>query len=218
MIRALTGEALGCALLAFAALGAAQAAHTAGVASAPLVAAAAGLMLMVTITIMIPVSGGHLNPAITLLVLARRQISAPRALAYVMAQTLGAVLGGVLVATMASADATAPIQLAMPVAIGSGWGLSEAFATGGFVLVIAGALAHQPQAAALLAGSFGAAMVLCTVSGGMANPAVMAARSLTVGPGGLAPGVALTLVAWQLAGAVAALIPALWIFKSPSAS
>ncbi|MCL4674558.1 MAG: aquaporin [Pararhodobacter sp.] len=211
MIRALFAEASGCALLAFAALGAAQAAESAGLPIIPAVAAAAGLMLLVTITIMAPVSGGHLNPAITLLMLARREVTAPRALAYVVAQSLGAVAGGLLVSTMAAQAVTgAPLASA----IAPGWGLSEAFATGGFVLVVAGALATQPQLAPLLAGGFGAAMVLCTVSGGMANPAVMAARAVTQGPGGFPPGLVLTLVAWQLAGAVVALIPSLWLFPA----
>lgn len=80
------------------------------------------------------------------------------------------------------------------------------------MLVVAGALATRPRAAPLLAGGFGAAMVLCTVSGGMANPAVMAARAFAQGPGGFPPAVALTLVLWQMAGALVALIPALWLF------
>jgi glycerol uptake facilitator-like aquaporin len=209
MIRALFAEAFGCALLAFAALGSAQAAQASGLPVVPAVAAAAGLMLAVTITIMGPVSGGHLNPAITLLALARREVSARRALAYVVAQSLGAIAGGLLVSAMAAQPGIAPPALA---ALAPGWGLSESFATGGFVLVVAGALATRPRAAPLLAGGYGAAMVLCTVSGGMANPAVMAARAFAQGPGGFPPAVALTLVLWQMAGALVALIPALWLF------
>lgn len=209
MIRILSTEALGCALLALAALGAAQAAAAAGLPVLPAVAAAAGLMLMVTITICAPVSGGHLNPAITLLFLARREITPARALAYMLAQVTGGLAGGALVAAMGPAGAAVSH-------LPQGWALSEALATGGFVLIVAGALASRPEAAPLLAGAFGAAAVLATPSGGMANPAVMLARALTDGAGGLAPLPALALTGAQLAGAALALAPALWLFRRPA--
>ncbi len=170
-----------------------------------MIAVAAGLMLAVTITIMIPVSGGHLNPAITLLFWHRREIGAARALAYVTAQALGALGGGTLVALMYGSGAA-------HLTVGAGWGLSEALAAGGFVLIVAGALAARPAAVPALAGAFGAVAVLTTASGGMANPAVMLARALTAGPGSLAPLDALILACWQIGGAALVLIPARWLF------
>lgn len=208
MIRSLLAEALGCAMLALAALGAAQGAHAAGLPILPAVATAAGLMLLVTITIMGPVSGGHLNPAITLLMLAKRQLLWPRAVAYIVAQVVGAMIGGLLVAVMARADGPNVTMAAMI----PGWGLSEALATGGFVLIVTGALAARPGSAPLIAGAYGATMVLSTISGGMANPAVMAARALLDGAGGVAPLLAAKLAAWQMIGAMAAVFPALWLF------
>lgn len=205
MIRSLFAEALGCALLALAALGGAHAAAAAGLPAIPVIAVAAGLMLAVTITIMIPVSGGHLNPAITLLFWHRREIGAARALAYVTAQALGALGGGTLVALMYGSGAA-------HLTVGAGWGLSEALAAGGFVLIVAGALAARPAAVPALAGAFGAVAVLTTASGGMANPAVMLARALTAGPGSLAPLDALILACWQIGGAALVLIPARWLF------
>lgn len=209
MIRILVAEALGCGLLALAALGSAQAAALAGLPTLPAVAAAAGLMLAVTITICAPVSGGHLNPAITLLFLARREITPGRALAYVAAQTAGGLAGGALVAAMGEAGQAIAV-------LPQGWALSEALATGGFVLIVAGALTSRPEAAALIAGAYGAAAVLGTVSGGMANPAVMLARAFSEGAGGLAPLTALALTGAQLAGAGLALAPALWLFRRPA--
>lgn len=206
MIRSLIAEALGCTLLALAALGSAHSAAAAGLPVIPLVALAAGLMLTVSITIMIPVSGGHLNPAITLLAWHRREISGARALAYAAAQASGAAIGALLVAAMF--DPATPA-----LTIGPGWGLSEVLATGGFVLIVAGALNAQPAAVPALAGAFGVVAVLTTASGGMANPAVMLARALTLGPGGLAPRDALTLALWQLLGAALVLIPARWLFS-----
>lgn len=205
MIRSLIAEALGCALLALAALGSAHSAAAAGLPVIPLAALAAGLMLTVTITIMGPVSGGHLNPAITLLFWHRREITTGRALAFVAAQAAGAAAGALAVAAMF--DPATP-----PLIIGAGWGFSEALATGGFVLIVAGAMNAQPAAVPALAGAFGAVAVLTTASGGMANPAVMLARALTQGPGGLAPLDALTLALWQVTGAGLVLLPARWLF------
>lgn len=209
MIRRLFAEALGCALLALAALGAAQVAAAAGLPILPVVAIAAGLMLAVTITIMAPISGGHLNPAITLLFLARREITPGRALTYLLAQVFGALTGGVLVALMGGGGQAVT-------GLPDGWLLSEALATGGFVLVIAGALTSRPDTAPLIAGAYGAAAVLATASGGMANPAVMVARAMTEGAGGLAPLSALALSGAQVAGAALALTLAMWLFRSPA--
>lgn len=209
MIRALIAEALGCAMLALAALGTAQAAHAAGLPIIPAVAASAGLMLLVTITIMGPVSGGHLNPAITILMLARREVSWFRAAAYIAAQCVGAMIGAVLVAVMARTDGPNVTMTAMV----PGWGLSEALATGGFVLIVAGALSARPSSAPLLAGAYGATMVLSTVSGGMANPAVMAARALLDGAGGVVPLLSIQLAGWQMIGAIVTVLPAVWLFK-----
>ena len=74
---------------------------------------------------------------------------------------LGGLAGGALVAAMGEAGQAIAV-------LPQGWALSEALATGGFVLIVAGALTSRPEAAALIAGAYGAAAVLGTVSGGMA--------------------------------------------------
>jgi glycerol uptake facilitator-like aquaporin len=57
----------------------------------------AGVTVLVFTIILGRLSGGHLNPAITLAMLATRQISAMRSVAYIVAQLLGAMLAIVVV-------------------------------------------------------------------------------------------------------------------------
>ena len=54
---------------------------------------ATGAILVVLIAVFGPVSGAHLNPAVTVAFLSRAEVSAGSAIAYVGAQLLGAVLG-----------------------------------------------------------------------------------------------------------------------------
>lgn len=67
------------------------------------VAFAFGLVLLALAYAIGPVSGCHVNPAVTLGVLLSRAISPREAIGYVVAQLLGAVLGGGLLRLMVAA-------------------------------------------------------------------------------------------------------------------
>src|SRR5262252_3688088 len=54
---------------------------------------ATGAMLVVLITMLGPISGAHFNPAVTIVFLLRGEIAASLALAFVLAQAAGALLG-----------------------------------------------------------------------------------------------------------------------------
>ena len=54
---------------------------------------ATGAILFVIIVIFAPISGGHFNPAVTLVMFLNRHIRAQHALAYVAAQIAGGLLG-----------------------------------------------------------------------------------------------------------------------------
>jgi glycerol uptake facilitator-like aquaporin len=54
---------------------------------------ATGAMLYVLITILSPISGAHLNPAVTLAFLIRGSVGTAVALAYIACQMVGAVFG-----------------------------------------------------------------------------------------------------------------------------
>ncbi len=53
-----------------------------------------GAILVVLITMLGPISGAHLNPAVTLTFLLKHDLRSPEAAAYVAAQFFGALLGG----------------------------------------------------------------------------------------------------------------------------
>jgi MIP family channel proteins len=61
-----------------------------------MIAVAHGLVFALLVAGAAPLSGGHVNPAITLALLVTRQIGVTRALAYVAAQMLGAITGMLL--------------------------------------------------------------------------------------------------------------------------
>src|ERR1700730_10278603 len=52
-----------------------------------------GAILVVLITMLVPISGAHFNPAVTLTFLLRRELTAGEAAAYVLVQVAGALIG-----------------------------------------------------------------------------------------------------------------------------
>lgn len=76
------------------------------------VALANGLGLGIGITATMSVSGGHLNPAVTIGILVAHKISIPHAVVYIISQVVGATIAGLLLTTV------------LPTSIGNaaGWG------------------------------------------------------------------------------------------------
>ena len=64
------------------------------------IALAHALVLSVMITATMSISGGHMNPAVTLALLAVRRITLQTALVYIVAQLIGAVLAGLALKTI----------------------------------------------------------------------------------------------------------------------
>jgi aquaporin Z len=64
------------------------------------IALAQGLVFAVLVTALLGISGGHLNPAVTLGLLVARRTGALTAAAYIVAQLLGAVLAALLLETL----------------------------------------------------------------------------------------------------------------------
>ena len=112
---------------------------------------ATGAILVVLIAVFGPVSGAHLNPAVTVAFLSRREVSAGSAIAYVGAQILGAVLGTWLAHAMFNETL---FQVSLHDRQGAGLWLAEAVATFGLVLTIFGTLRWKPEATPLTVGLF----------------------------------------------------------------
>ena len=79
------------------------------------VALAHGLAYLIFVAATQPISGGHLNPAVTLAAFMSRQVGAARAFLYVVAQCAGAVAGALLLMVMIPASMAGLPTLNVPV-------------------------------------------------------------------------------------------------------
>jgi MIP family channel proteins len=97
--KACVAEALGTFALCFIGAGAICMTTMQGPAGAGLlgVAIAHGLILSIAVSATMNVSGGHVNPAVTVTMIATKRISGGDGLKYILAQLVGATVGGVLV-------------------------------------------------------------------------------------------------------------------------
>jgi len=170
-------------------------------------ATAAGLVVL--ISILGPVSGAHFNPAVTLVLLLRRDISAAHAGAYIAAQVAGGVLGVLIAHLMFAAPA---FQLATQLRDGQGQMFSEGVATFGLIATILGARQVRPEATAALVGLYIASAYWFTASTSFANPAVTLARSFSDTFAGIAPSSVPAFVAAQLVGAGCAALLIPWLY------
>jgi glycerol uptake facilitator-like aquaporin len=167
-------------------------------------AAATGAALMAIILAVGPVSGGHLNPVITLLDRAFRGIPSRDAIVYMGAQVGGGVAGAVIANLMFEQPA---IELSKHVRSGGGLWLSEAVATFGLALVVFGLVRSRRSSVAPFAvGAYIAAAYFFTSSTSFANPAITLARTLTNTFAGIAPSSVAAFVAFQLLGAAIACV------------
>jgi glycerol uptake facilitator-like aquaporin len=175
---------------------------------------ATGAGLVVLITLFGPVSGAHFNPAVTLVMALRREITPLAALAYAAVQTLGAVAG----VWIAHAMFALPIlQVSDKLREGLAQGFSEAVATFGLIGTILGASKFRPDLTAVCVGLYITAAYWFTASTSFANPAVTLARSLSDSFAGIAPAGIPGFLAGQVTGALAALLVFGWLLKDKPA-
>ena len=175
---------------------------------------ATGAALTVLITVFGPISGAHFNPAVTLAFAVRREIGPLLALAYVAAQTAGAVLG-VWTAHLMFAEPV--LQLSTKLRGGSAQAFSEFVATFGLLATIFGCLKFRPAGVAAAVGLYIASAYWFTASTSFANPAVTIARSLSDTFAGIAPVCVPAFIAAQVAGALAAVGLFGWLLKETPA-
>lgn len=159
--------------------------------------------LGVLIATLLPVSGAHFNPAVTLSLMLRGETSPMQGLLYVAAQLSGGVLGTLLAHAMFDRPL---LDLSENVRITPGTFLGEVVATVGLIALILTAL-YQRRTSWLpvLVPAWIGAGYLFTSSTSFANPAVTLARVLTDSFSGVDPVSAAWFVLAQLIGATLAL-------------
>lgn len=175
---------------------------------------ATGAMLFVLITMLGPVSGAHFNPAVTLVMRLRREISSRTAIAYIAAQLIGGVLG---VWTAHAMFDLQILQTSQHFRTGAGQWIGEFVATFGLLLTILGTLRSKPDAVPTAVALYITAAYWFTSSTSFANPAITIARSLSNTFAGIAPENAPAFIVAQFAGALAGWGAALVLFSRPSA-
>jgi glycerol uptake facilitator-like aquaporin len=168
-----------------------------------------GAILTVLILTFGPVSGAHFNPAVSIAVALRRELPTNLAIAYIVAQIIGGIVG----VLAAHAMFELPLwQVSMNVRTGPGQWFAEFVATFGLLLTIFGCAARTPAAIPFAVGLYITAAYWFTASTSFANPAVTIARALSDTYAGIAPAGVLAFIAAQLVGAVAATVLARWLF------
>lgn len=171
--------------------------------------AATGAILFVLITMLAPVSGAHMNPAVTLVAASRGELRWGDAAAYVAAQLAFGVLGAWTAHLMFDLPA---LQLSVRTRTGLGQWTAEAVATFGLVLTILGTARHRPASVPASVALYIVAAYWFTSSTSFANPAITVARSLSDSFAGIAPANVPGFVAAQLIGAALAALLAPVLF------
>jgi glycerol uptake facilitator-like aquaporin len=158
-------------------------------------------VLGVLISMLGPVSGAHLNPAITLVALARKAIGARESASFIIAQLLGCCAGALLAHSMFDVPL---VQTSLHARTGGSQWISEIVATAGLVLVVFTSRSIGEAAwrvPAWIAGAY-----WFTASTSFANPAITVGRALSDSFAGIRGADVPGFVLAQLAGAVLGMV------------
>ena len=175
-----------------------------------------GAILVVLILILGPVSGAHLNPAVSLAFAVRGELPWRETGPYVAAQVVGAVAGVWAAHVMFDIPV---LQVSATVRSGPGQWFAELIATFGLLLTIFGCVARAPASTPYAVGLYITAAYWFTATTSFANPAVTLARSLSDTFAGIAPRSVPAFIVAQLAAVAVALLvaQALWPMRSSGA-
>jgi len=172
---------------------------------------ATGAILFVLITMLGPISGAHMNPAVSLVAALRGELRWSEAAAYVAAQLAFGILGAWAAHLMFDLPT---LQLSVTPRTGLGQWTGEAIATFGLILTIIGTVRFRRHWVPATVALYITAAYWFTSSTSFANPAITIARSLSDTFAGIAPvDVPLFIVA-QLIGAGLGGLMGGWLFPA----
>ena len=175
---------------------------------------ATGAILFVLITMLGPISGAHMNPAVSLVAAARRDLSWRDAAAYMVVQLAFGILGAWAAHLMFELPT---LQLSVKARTGLGQWTGEAIATFGLILTIIGTVRHRPAWVPASVALYIVAAYWFTSSTSFANPAITIARSLSNSFAGIAPHHVPLFIVAQLIGAGCGALLAGALFDEPPA-
>ena len=166
---------------------------------------ATGAILFVLITMLGPISGAHMNPAVSLVAASRGELKSGDAGAYLAVQLAFGILGAWAAHLMFELPV---LQLSVKARSGLGQWAGEAIATFGLILTILGTVRFRREWIAPAVALYISAAYWFTSSTSFANPAITVARSLSDTFAGIAPQDVPPFIVAQLVGAGAAAITA----------
>src|SRR5277367_5370901 len=213
LVRRVAAEAIGTALLVATVVGSGIMAQTLTKDAAVALLGntlPTGAMLVVLITILGPISGAHFNPAVSLVFVLKRDITARDASFYALAQVAGGVLGAIVAHLMFSLPL---IDFSEEARTGGAQWFAEWVATFGLVATILAGIRFERSAVPWLVGLYITAAYWFTASTSFANPAVAIARSLTNTFSGIRPIDVPGFIVAQLLGALCALALMNWLLR-----
>ena len=170
---------------------------------------ATGAILFVLITVLGPISGAHMNPAVSLVAASRQELRWSDAAAYIAAQFAFGILGAWAAHLMFGLPT---LQLSVKARTGLGQGAGEFIATFGLILTILGTVRFRREWVPATVGLYITAAYWFTSSTSFANPAITVARSLTNTFAGISPHDVPLFVVAQLLGAAGGALLAKWLF------
>lgn len=209
--RKVVAEALGTALLVAAVVGSGiMAQRLTGDRAVALLAntTATGAALVAILLVFGPISGAHLNPVVTLYMVASKAQRPASAAGYIAAQVLGGIAGAILANAMFELPIVAwsATQRA-----GAAQLLSEGVATFGLIGVVIAVGRTRAALTPFAVAAYIVAAYWFTASTSFANPAVTIARAFSDTFAGIRPGDVGGFVAAQAAGAAAGALVFSWL-------
>lgn len=162
---------------------------------------ATAAMLFVLVAGLAPVSGAHFNPAVSLVMTLRRELSLVSLALYAPLQVAGCVGGAMLAHAMFEQPL---VQVSTQARGGAALILSEGVATFALVFAILTVSRWRKDAVAIAVALVIAAGYWWTASTSFANPAITLARALSDSFAGVRPHDVPGFIAGQFAGALAA--------------
>jgi glycerol uptake facilitator-like aquaporin len=169
---------------------------------------ATGAALVALILAFGPISGAHLNPAVTIADAMEGGIPWRETPAYIFAQVVGAIGGAISAHVMFGLPL---VSLSRHDRSGSAQLFSEFVATFGLISIVWGCSRLRSSAVPFAVGAYITAAYWFTASTSFANPAVTIARSLSDSFAGIRPADVPGFVAAQFFGALAATLLFRWL-------
>jgi len=166
-------------------------------------AIATGAALAVLILVFGPISGAHMNPAVSVAMAVRGLLPWQDVPLYVLAQIAGGIAGVLVAHLMFDLPL---LQFSTTARSGVGQWTAEAVAIFGLLVTIVGCAAHQPAAVPYAVGLYITAAYWFTASTSFANPAVTIARALSDTFAGIAPSHVPGFILAQIVGAAIGLV------------